>query len=231
MLEHSLLSSVLTDGSSSGQMFDRWDLSTRIQDPVQDLLRLQPGRPVELIGPLGFGLSRLGYRLLAEPSQQAPVVVLDVRGWVSPQAVWEAGVEQDRLVIVSCPDERVWPKVVAALCEGVKAIYAEVPTGVKDQDLRRLAALVRARQVGLGLRPLGGPLPSGIAHLRLRPIEVRWSGNDRGHGRLSKRTLVLEAEGRGVSGITRRIEVEDDGTDTVRVVSGLVTGSPRHAVG
>lgn len=212
-------------------MLDQWDLSTRVQDPSHDLLRLQPGRPVELAGPPGYGMSRLGYRLLAEPSRRAPVVVLDVRGWVSPQAVWEAGVEPDKLVIVTCSDALVWPKVVAALCEGVKAVYAEVPAGVRDHDLRRLVALVRARQVGLGLRPLGGALPSGVAHLRLRPIEVRWSGNDRGHGRLGSRVLVMEAEGRGVSGISRMIEVEDDGADTVRVVSGLVVGGTEHAVG
>jgi hypothetical protein len=212
-------------------VIDRWDLATRLQETSSDLFVLQPGRPVELTGPPGFGLTRLGYRMLADPSRRAPVVVVDVRGWASPMAAWETGVDPERLVIVRCPDAQVWVKVLAALCEGVKAIYAEVPTGVKDQDLRRLGALVRARQVGLGLRPLGGGLPSGVAHLRLRPLEVHWSGNDRGHGRLGSRTLVLEASGRGVAGITRRIEVEDDGANVVRVVPGLVVGESEHAVG
>lgn len=212
-------------------VIDRWDLSTRLQETSLDPFVLQPGRPVELSGPPGYGLTRLGYRMLAGPSLRAPVVVVDVRGWASPQAAWETGVDPDRLVIVRCPDPGVWAKVVAALCEGVKAIYAEVPSGVREQDLMRLGALVRARQVGIGLRPVEGGLPAGIVHLRLRPLEVHWSGSDRGHGLLGSRTLVMEASGRGVAGLTRRIEVEDDGANIVRVVPGLVAGQPEHAAG
>lgn len=203
---------------------DRWDLSTRVHEPAPGLLTLEPGRPVELGGPAGFGLTRLGYRMLAEPSGKAPVVVVDVRGWASPQAAWETGVRPDHLVVIRCPDPRMWARVVATLCEGVQTIYAEVPRGLREQDLRRLAGLIRARQVAVGFRPLGDGLPSGVAHLRLRPVSVRWEGADRGHGRLRSRRLVLEASGRGVAGINRRIEVEDDGADVVRVVAGLAVG-------
>ena len=210
---------------------DRWDLSTRIRESGVSLFEVQPGRPVELTGPVGFGLTRLGYRMLAEPSQGAPVVVLDVRGWASPLAAHEVGVDLDRLVVVRCPDRSLWPRVVASVLEGVKAIYAEVPAGVNDHDLRRLAALARARQARLVLRPVRGMLPAGIGHLRLKAKEIRWEGAVQGHGRLESRRLVLEATGKGAQGITRLIEVEDDGADRVRVVSDLAAGPAGRAVG
>lgn len=188
----------------------------------EDTLRLQPGRITELVGVPGSGLTRLGLRLLAEHSRVAPVVVLDTRGWVSPTAAWETGVIPERLFVVRCADHILWPKVAAALLEGVRAVYAEVPQRVRDQDLRRLGALARARGVAVALRSMGPGLPTGVAHLRLRAIGVTWEGADRGHGRLGNRRLVLEASGKGVSGITRRFEVEDEGTDVVRVVSDVV---------
>ncbi len=200
---------------------DRWDLSTRVIEVSDDPLVLQPGRIVELSGPAGMGLTRIGYRMLAGPSMMAPVVVLDMRGWMSPAAAWEVGVDPERLVVVRCPDPKVWPQVAAALCEGVSAMYAEVPTGVREQDLRRLAALIRARQMRTVLRPLRGELPSGVTHLRMRAVEVVWEGVAAGHGRLGRRRLVLEISGKGAAGITRRIEVEDAGENAVRVVSGL----------
>jgi len=210
---------------------DRWDLSTRVQDRTHDLLSVQPGRPVELSGPPGYGLTRLGFRMLTAESQIAPVVGVDVRGWMSPKAAWETGVVQERLVLVRCSDPELWPRVTAALIEGVRAVYAEVPVGVRDADLRRLTALARARQMRLVLRPISDGLPSGVAHLRLRAMGVAWEGPDRGHGRLLTRKLVLEASGKGASGMVQRIEVEDAGEDAVRVVSGLAVGPSRRAVG
>lgn len=195
------------------------------------VLHLQPGRVVEMIGDLGTGMTRLGLRLLAEHSRVAPVVAVDLRGWISPAAAWETGVVPERLVVVRCPDPSLWPKVTAVLLEGVRALYTEVPTRVKDQDIRRLASLARARRVAVAMRSTGHGLPSGVAHLRLRAIGVTWEGADRGHGRLKRRRLVLEASGKGVSGIPRMIEVEDEGTDALRVVSDVVVDQTRRAVG
>jgi hypothetical protein len=198
---------------------DRWDLSTRVQERTGDLLSVQPGRPVELSGPPGYGLTRLGFRMLTAESQIAPVVGVDVRGWMSPQAAWEAGVVREHLVLVRCSDPKLWPRVTAALI------------GVRPADLRRLTALARARQMRLVLRPISEGLPSGVAHLRLRAMGVAWEGPDRGHGRLGTRKLVLEASGKGASGMVQRIEVEDEGEDALRVVSGLAAGPSRRAVG
>lgn len=192
-------------------------------------LRLQPGRIVEVAGPTGMGLTRLGLGLLVEPSRRSQVAALDVKGWLSPLAAWEMGIDPGRLVVIRCPDVRLWPQVVSALVDGVAAVYAEVPTGVGAKDLRRLAALTRARRTGVALRPLDDDLPSGVAHLQLRAVEVRWEGVETGHGRLRRRHLVLEASGRGTAGMTRKIEMVDDGTDVMRVVSGL--GRRRRATG
>jgi hypothetical protein len=221
LAESSLVESVISA--------DRWDLQTRLQERDADLMVLQPGRPVELAGPVGFGLTRIGYRMLAELSRTVPVVVLDVRGWASPRAAWESGVQSP--IFVRCSDPVLWPRVAAALMDGVPAVYAEVPRGVRDQDLRRLAALVRARQTRVAFRPLAGDLPAGVGYLRLRAREVHWEGPDRGHGRLRERRLVLEASGKGVAGRNRTIEVDDAGTHDLRVVSDLAVGQAGRAFG
>ena len=135
-------------------------------------LALHPGCIISLEGPTGLGLTRVGLSMIAEASQHAPVVVVDVRGWICPLAAWETGVRSDRLAIVRCGDVIQWPGALAALLEGVKAIYAEVPVGVPGGVLRRLSALARSRNAGLVLRPLKGQLPSGVAYLRVRAEKV-----------------------------------------------------------
>ena len=202
-----------------------------LADREDEFLQLRPGQVTELLGIPGTGLTRFGLRLLAAPSQVAPVVALDTKGWISPVAAWEAGVVPENLVIVRCDQPGIWPKVAAALLEGVRALYAEVPATAKEQDLRRLAALARARKVAVAMRPMGGGLPSGVAHLRLRALGVTWEGTNQGHGRLGRRRLMLEASGKGASGMTRRFEVEDEGSVVVRVVSDVVVGEARRAAG
>ena len=197
----------------------------------EGILTLQPGRIVEMVGDPGTGLTRLGLRLLADHSQMAPVVAIDTRGWISPEAAWETGVIPERLIVVRCPDPVLWPKVAAALLEGVRALYVEVPARVRDQDIRRLAALARARRAAVAMRSMGNGLPGGVAHLRLRAIGVTWEGADRGHGRLKRRRLVMEASGKGVAGIPRIVEVEDEGTDVMRLVSDVVVDQARRTVG
>ncbi len=213
--------------------FSVTDIAVTVTETGDDrsLLDLRPGRITELVGDPGSGLTRLGLRLVAPHSRVATVVALDTRGWISPEAAWETGVVPERLVVVRCDDPGLWPKVTAALFEGVRAVYAEVPERVKDQDLRRLAALARARRVAVAMRPMGRGLPGGVSYLRLRALGVTWEGADRGHGRLTRRRLVLEATGKGAAGIARRFEVEDEGTDDVRVVSDVVVDQARRAIG
>ena len=160
---------------------------------------LAPGKIVGLEGPAGLGLTRVGLSLLTAPSQVGTVVVIDARGgWFSPLAAWEVGVKPTRLVVIRCSDPKLWAKVCAAVLEGVAAVYAEVPAGVKENELRRLAALTRARKAGLALRPLRGPLPAGITHMLLKGTSVSWKGPESGHGALTERQLSLEVSGKSL---------------------------------
>lgn len=198
---------------------------------MENLFSLIPGKVIGLVGPSGFGLTRVGLSMLAEPARTGPVVFLDVRGWISPPAAWEAGIPPERLVIVRCPDRLQWPRVVAALLEGIRAVYAEMPGGIPEAALHRLAALARSRRSSLLLRPLRGEVPAGVAHLRFRALGVEWEGPRAGHGRLAGRRLMLEATGKGAAGIEQLIEVEDDGADPLRVVSRLAAAPAGRATG
>jgi hypothetical protein len=175
-------------------------------------IELEPGRVIGLVGAAGSGLTRMGLAMLASPSRLTPVVALDVRGWLNPSAAWEVGVDPGHLVVVRCPDRRTWVKVLAALLEGVRAVYAEVPGGTGEHDLRRLAALARARRAALVLRPVRGDLPTGVSHLLVRAVEVVWEGAEGGHGRLLRRRLTLQASGRGMAGMDRILQIEDGGS-------------------
>lgn len=205
------------------------DATATVAPPM--VLSVQAGRVIGLVGAPGMGLTRVGLSLLAEPSRIAPVAYVDVRGWFHPPAAWEAGIDPQRLIVVRNRDRLQWSGVMAALLEGMAAVYAEVPDRVPDQILRRLVALTRSRSAALILRPVSGDLPSGVAHLRLRARGVAWEGSDAGHGRLQQRRLLLEATGRGASGIEQIIEVEDDGADTVRMVPRLAASTAGRAVG
>lgn len=188
-------------------------------------LALSPGKIVGLEGPAGRGLTRLGLSLLAAPSRVGMVVVIDARGWFSPLAAWEVGVQAHRLVVVRCSEGRLWPQVTAAVLEGVAAVYAEIPAGVGESQLRRLAALNRARKSGLALRPLRGGLPSGVAHVRIKGTGVEWEGPDHGHGCLGSRQLQFEMTGKSIPPQEFVLQEEEAGADIVRVVSGLASRS------
>ena len=188
------------------------------------LLTLEPGRVVALRGEPGSGLTRVGLALLADVARQAPVVAVDARGWLSPLAAWEVGIAPERFVIVRDVDAARWPQVLGTLLDGVKAVYAELPRGVPDAVVRRVAAGARARRMGLVLRPLGG-LPSGVAHLTLEAVDVRWDGVGPGEGHLAGRSLALRAAGKAVAGTERHIEVDDDGTHPLHLV-GRVAPAP-----
>lgn len=218
-------------GPGSWGMVTRGVLPTIASQTSADLLALRPGRVVGLEGPTGLGLTRVGLSLLAEPSARAPVVVVDARGWMCPVAAWETGVRSDRLAVVRCGEAGQWPSVMAALLEGVKAIYAEVPDGIGEPVLRRLGAMARTKDAAVVLRPLTGRLPGGVAYLRVTAERVDWSGPRQGHGRLGVRRIVLELSGKGAAGRTTKVELEDDGTHPVRVVPGLAAPPARRAAG
>ncbi|MCB1245856.1 MAG: hypothetical protein KDB69_01160 [Acidimicrobiia bacterium] len=203
------------------------DFATRIER-AEDALVLGPGQVAGLTGIPGAGLTRLGLSMLVPHVTRGPIAVVDVRGWISPLAAWEMGIDPDRLVIVRAKDIVRWGRVTATLLDGVGAVYAEVPTGIKDAAIRRLIARARTRKTPMVLRPLSGDLPSGAVHVRVAVRSVAWTGTDAGHGRLNVRRIVLDASGRSTRGMGQLIEVEDDGTNDLRVVPHVGAHETRH---
>ncbi len=205
------------------------------QEPVGsgtwDLLRIDPGKVASLNGEPGSGLTRVGLVMLAGYADEGPVAYLDVRGWLSPLAAWEVGIEPDRLIVVRCTDVVRWGRAVAALLDGTRAVYAEVPGGVKDAAIRKLGALARSRRTPLVLRSLTGSLPVGVAHLVLEVKEVTWEGAEQGHGRLRLRRSVVVASGKAMRGMPRTIELEDDGSNALHLVPGVGTTEAGRAAG
>jgi len=197
------------------------DSSTSLPLFQHDILTLAPGRIAGLSGIPGSGLTRIGMFLLAPYATRGPLVYLDVRGWASPMAAWEMGIDPERLVIVRSNDITSWSRIVATLLDGVRGVYAEVPEGLHDRVLYKLAALARTRRTPLVLRPVTGRLPSGVAHLILEAREVLWEGTEAGHGCLTSRRTLLTASGKATKGVVRTIEVEDNGTNDLRVVSHM----------
>jgi hypothetical protein len=192
---------------------------------------LNPGQVGLLVGDPGLGMTRLGLVMLSDYARAGAVAYLDVRGWLSPLAAWEVGIEPDRLVIARCGEVVRWGKAVAALLDGATAVLAEVPAGAKDASIRKLAALARNRGTTLLLRPLEHAMPAGIAHLTLEARETAWSGAVDGHGRIDRRRTRLTASGKAMRGMTRTIEMEDDGSNTLRVVSGVAAAGTRRVAG
>ena len=137
---------------------------------------------------------------------------------MSPQAAWDMGIDPERFVVVRSESIISWGRIVGTLLDGVRGVYAEVPSGVREAVLRKLVAKARTRRTPLVLRPLSGALPSGVAHLYLTAKEVQWDGTDAGHGRLTTRRTLLVAAGKSTRGMERTIEIEDDGTNDMRVV-------------
>lgn len=182
---------------------------------------LGPGQVGVLSGEPGLGMTRLGLVMISDYARTGTVAYLDVRGWLSPLAAWEVGIEPDRLVIARCREVVRWGKAAAALLDGAVAVLAEVPVGAKDASIRRLAALAGNRGTTLLLRPLERTVPTGVAHLMLEALGTAWMGADEGHGRIDRRTMLLSASGKAMRGMTRMIEMEDDGSNTLRVVPGV----------
>lgn len=194
-----------------------------------DLTVLFPGRVTALLGAPGSGLTRLGLAMLSNHTGGGPIAYLDVRGWFCPLAAWELGIPPEQLVVVRCADVVRWGKVAATLLDGVRALYAEIPHGVKDPVLRRLAARAMHRGTAVLLRPLRGSVPPGVAHLRIETQHVLWEGPVAGHGRLQVRRSLLVASGKATRGMTRTYEMEDDGTHSLRLVPRVGASELRSA--
>jgi hypothetical protein len=98
-----------------------------------------------------------------------------------------------------------WATAIGALLDAVDVVVAR-PSGVSDGDARRLTA--RARSKG-GILVLFGPQAASwpAAEIELSATHGRWTGIDRGYGRLRQRQLRVAATGRGRSARPRNTEL------------------------
>jgi hypothetical protein len=134
------------------------------------VLSLAPGQIAGLTGIPGSGLTRIGMSLLAPHAIRGPLVYLDVRGWASPMAAWEMGIDPKQFVVVRSSDIVSWSRIVATLLEGVCGVYAEVPKGLKDQSLYKLAA--KARTTGTASHCRQAARRSGAPQSRIQQGSV-----------------------------------------------------------
>jgi hypothetical protein len=173
--------------------------------------------------------------LLGPPSAAGAWTAMVGMPAISAEAAIEAGIELERLAIISPPATREdrggpngswredrsdagangssepgwtgawWTTAVGALLDAVDVVVAR-PNGVTDGDARRLTA--RARSKG-GILVLFGPQAASwpAVEIELSATHGRWTGIDRGYGRLRQRQLLLSATGRGRSARPRNAEL------------------------
>ena len=106
-------------------------------------------------------------------------------------AAAEAGVDLDRIGLVpqAGPD---WPKIVAALLDGLDLVVVAPPPDTAAGTVRSLMARARERQsVLITTRPWPG------CDLVIERTSLAWTGLGQGHGRLRQQTATLRATGRG----------------------------------
>jgi hypothetical protein len=134
---------------------------------------------------------------------------------VGMRAAAEAGVDPDRVLLVTEPGSR-WPQVVASLLDGFDVVLLQPPDQPPAQVRRKLEAA--ARRYGSVL-VVAGDWPG--AQSRLLVTHAEWAGIGAGHGRLRARRAKVEATGRGAGERPRSAWLWLPGTD------GSITAAAR----
>ena len=160
------------------------------------------------------------------------IAVVDVRGWLCPVAAWEVGIAPDRLVVVRCPDRSDWSKVTASLIEGFPRCTPKCRR-IPPTPICVVSALWCGR---------ASPLSSFIRfRVTSPPVCCTFvSKQSRCDGRvpIGGTALCCDdtspcASGKGARGIEQVVELEDDGSHAVRVVSpiGRCAARTRRRIG
>ncbi|MEO7260131.1 MAG: hypothetical protein ABI047_02525 [Jatrophihabitantaceae bacterium] len=194
--------------------------------PVPDGLRqllpdgLRRGSTVAVTSSVSLLLALLG-----PPSAAGAWTAMVGMPTISAEAALEAGIELERLAIISPPapgwSGASWTTAVGALLDAVDVVVARPggaggdcgdsrafgrTGGVTDGDARRLTA--RARSTGGILVLFGQQAASWPAvEIELSATHGRWTGIDRGYGRLRQRQLRVAATGRGRSARPRNTDL------------------------
>jgi hypothetical protein len=143
--------------------------------------------------------------LLAGPSQAGAWSAVVGAGDFGVEAAAELGVDLARTVLVPDPGE-LWLEVTSALVDVATMVVLRPPTGVTERVAGRIGARLRKRSAAL---VSWGPWPGAEASLSL--VSSSWSGAVHGHGRLSRRRVVVDVRQR--SAPSRRIDLWLPGQD------------------
>ncbi|MEM9033427.1 MAG: hypothetical protein AAGA99_04835 [Actinomycetota bacterium] len=121
-------------------------------------------------------------------------------------AAAELGVDLARCLVVTIDDGRHWAEAVAALIGAVDLVVTRPPAGVRQREVRRVAA--RARERGTVVLRLPGGDPASLSpDRRFRTSTPTWVGLTPGRGRLvARRVRIDRGEGAGAGG-RRAVEV------------------------
>lgn len=159
--------------------------------------------------------------LIGGPSRHGAWTAMVGMPAISAEAAAEAGVDLERLAIISAPDAgwtgSSWTTAVGALLDAVDVVVARpgfanygkgnlARPGVTDGDARRLTARARSKDAVLVL--FGQQAESWPAvELKLSAQHSDWTGIGDGFGRLTRRRLLVSATGKGRSARPRTGEL------------------------
>jgi len=105
---------------------------------------LPRGGIVQVTGTRGDGVTSLGLQLAAAATRVGEWVAFLDDGTLGGLAALEAGVAEERFVVVRGPGSR-WASVAAMLVEGFGVVIVDPPPRLGDRDARRIGARVRER--------------------------------------------------------------------------------------
>lgn len=162
---------------------------------------LRPGSSLLLDGPLGGGVSRFCYELLAWWSLSYGFCALvDLTGRVSPAAIASSGADLCRLVVVRPPSRHLdrLASALGALIDGFPftAVMSD-PEGIDGWVIRKAAARASARRAIALFATVGGRAGSEPASIALTLCCRGWSTDP--YGVLRERHIEVGVREHGVA--------------------------------
>ncbi|CAN5637121.1 hypothetical protein BH10ACT8_BH10ACT8_03090 [soil metagenome] len=175
---------------------------------------LRRGSTIAVTGSVSLLLAVLG-----GPSRAGAWSALVGMPAISAEAAAEAGIDLERLAIISPPEtgwtSASWTAAVGALLDavdivvarpGITRVHADTSTGINDGDARRLTARARNKDAVLVLFGQQATTWPSI-ETQLSAAHGGWTGIGEGHGRLTARRLMVSATGKGRSARPRSTEL------------------------
>ncbi|MEI8002129.1 MAG: hypothetical protein WCI50_12340, partial [Actinomycetes bacterium] len=121
---------------------------------------LRRGTTVAVGGAPGSGGTSAAFALAAAATAAGEwVAAVELGSSLGVLAAAEAGVDLTRFAVVRRVPPARWATVVAALLDGMGLVCAEVPSGVRAGDARRLVARARERDAVLVALEVGAAWP------------------------------------------------------------------------